>query len=322
MAKTTIALKIKCLLCFSFLLCHAVTALGIKYKLDTSWPKDSSQFSAPIFSATVNSFTGNVFVARRNTNSSDILQYSQEGKYVKTLLIKGNTLEQVHGLTYHRDSNSLWATDVGNGSYGYTVKQYSLEGELLKVLGTPGTPGSSLTPLQFGNVADVGFDRDGMMYIADGDGGLNNRLVELNTSYNEVWNVGKNGTGQLDFRIPHSVAISPTTGNVWVADRMNNRLQEFDPHKHKLLASCQMSGGEPYSVRFSPDGSHLIVAQLQNDTIAFVSSKISQSKCETLGLVKLSPNSKPHLVDVDTLTGDFYVGNIGTPPACLRFTPG
>lgn len=68
------------------------------------------------------------------------------------------------------------------GSYGYTVKQYSLEGELLKVLGTPGTPGSSLTPLQFGNVADVGFDRDGMMYIADGDGGLNNRLVELNTS--------------------------------------------------------------------------------------------------------------------------------------------
>ncbi|PIK53322.1 putative NHL repeat-containing protein 3 [Apostichopus japonicus] len=126
----------------------------------------------------------------------------------------------------------------------------------------------------------------------------------------------------LDFRIPHSVTVSPATGHIWVADRMNNRLKVFDPIEPKLVKSCQMDGGQPYSVRFSKDGSHLIVAQLQNDTIAFVSSQFAdQSTCKKLGSVKLPPGSKPHLVDVDKFNGAFYVGNIGDPPSCLRFIP-
>ncbi|PIK39198.1 putative NHL repeat-containing protein 3, partial [Apostichopus japonicus] len=191
----------------------------------------------------------------RDKESSSILLFAQSGDYIQTLPIKSNTLEQVHGLTFHADTGleryTLWATDVGNGPFGYTVKQYDLNGSLLRVLGTPGTAGSSLTPLQFGNVAEVAFDNKGLMYVVDGDGGLNNRLVKLNSNYSELWSFGQNGTGPLDFRIPHSVTVSPATGHIWVADRMNNRLKVFDPVEPKLVKSCQMDGGQPYSVRFS-----------------------------------------------------------------------
>ncbi|KAJ8024165.1 NHL repeat-containing protein 3 [Holothuria leucospilota] len=313
---------------YFFLLVHLgvhiskVFAETIEYRLDDSWPKDKSLFSAPIFSVAVNQDNGDVYVAKRNTKDSNILHFLRDGEFKRFLQVEG-TLEQVHGLTFHTDlqgKQSLWATDVGNGSYGYTVKEYSLDGALLRMLGTPGIAGSHLKPLQFGNVADVAFDARGLLYAVDGDGGVNNRLIKLNSTFQDLWSVGKEGSGEYEFHIPHSVAVSPRTGNVWVADRMNNRLLVFDQKKPTLLASCSMKGGQPYSVRFSADGSHLIVAQLNNDTVTFVSSVIDSSVCKTLGFVQLTKTVKPHLVDVDLKSGAFYVGEIGIP-GCQRFVP-
>ncbi|KAJ8024166.1 NHL repeat-containing protein 3 [Holothuria leucospilota] len=246
---------------YFFLLVHLgvhiskVFAETIEYRLDDSWPKDKSLFSAPIFSVAVNQDNGDVYVAKRNTKDSNILHFLKDGEFKRFLQVEG-TLEQVHGLTFHTDlqgKQSLWATDVGN-------------------------------------------------------------------AFQDLWSVGKEGSGEYEFHIPHSVAVSPRTGNVWVADRMNNRLLVFDQKKPTLLASCSMQGGQPYSVRFSADGSHLIIAQLSNDTVTFVSSVIDSSVCRTLGFVQLAKTVKPHLVDVDLKSGAFYVGEIGIP-GCQRFVP-
>lgn len=66
------------------------------------------------------------------------------------------------------------------GPYGHTIKQYSPSGKLLQVLGTAGKAGSGLTPLQFDQPAEI-FVHDSTreIYIVDGDGGMNNRLLKL-----------------------------------------------------------------------------------------------------------------------------------------------
>ncbi len=65
------------------------------------------------------------------------------------------------------------------GPYGHTVKQYSPSGKLLQVLGSPGKAGSSLSPLQFDQPAEIFVHSSGEIYIVDGDGGVNNRLIKL-----------------------------------------------------------------------------------------------------------------------------------------------
>lgn len=59
------------------------------------------------------------------------------------------------------------------------MKQYSPLGKLLQMLGTPGNAGSSLIPLQFDQPAEIFVEESGEMYVVDGDGGMNNRLLKL-----------------------------------------------------------------------------------------------------------------------------------------------
>ncbi|KTF91192.1 hypothetical protein cypCar_00048372 [Cyprinus carpio] len=92
-------------------------------------------------------------------------------------------------------------------SYGHTVKQYSPSGKLLQVLGSPGRAGSSLSPLQFDQPAEIFVHSSGEIYIVDGDGGLNNRLIKLSRDLQVLWMHGEKGQGLAQFYIPHSVAV-------------------------------------------------------------------------------------------------------------------
>lgn len=65
------------------------------------------------------------------------------------------------------------------GSFGHTIKKYNSLGDLVQVLGTPGKKGTGLNPLQFDNPAELYVEDTGDIYIVDGDGGLNNRLIKL-----------------------------------------------------------------------------------------------------------------------------------------------
>lgn len=65
------------------------------------------------------------------------------------------------------------------GQYGHTIKQYSPSGKLLQILGTPGKAGASENPLQFDQPAEIFVHSSGEIYIVDGDGGMNNRLIKL-----------------------------------------------------------------------------------------------------------------------------------------------
>ena len=102
----------------------------------------------------------------------------------------------------------LWITDAHAGK---VMKFDPMTGKLLLTLGSPG---SGINPIQFGSVADIAFDAEGSVYISDGDGGVNARIMKLDSSYKLVWVVGNNGTvtpAASAFASPHSLDYDPTT---------------------------------------------------------------------------------------------------------------
>uniref|UniRef100_A0A3B3R8Y6 NHL repeat containing 3 n=1 Tax=Paramormyrops kingsleyae TaxID=1676925 RepID=A0A3B3R8Y6_9TELE len=177
------------------------------YKLDISWPKYTEHFTGEVFGVAVNQVAGLVYVAQRGENVPKVLVFSMDGDFLQTW--NTSTLEMPHGIFLSNASSNptVWITDVGNGPFGHTIKQYSPSGKLLQVLGTAGEAGSSVSPLQFDQPAEIFVHSSGDIYIVDGDGGLNNRLIKLSKDLQVQWMHGEKGAGLGQFYIPHSVTV-------------------------------------------------------------------------------------------------------------------
>ncbi|NXA69005.1 NHLC3 protein, partial [Mohoua ochrocephala] len=283
------------------------------YKLDIGWPKTPEHFTGQTFCVAVDSLHGLVYVGQVKDNVPKVLVFSEGGYF---LYAWNDTVEMPHGIFVWNTAteSSVWITDVGTGKYGHTVKQYSPLGKLMQVLGTPGNAGSSLIPLQFDQPAEIFVEETGEIYVVDGDGGMNNRLLKLSDDYKEIWLTGTNGSGIGQFKIPHSVTVD-AFGRVWVADRGNKRIQVFDKVTGEWLGSwsgCFSEDG-PYSVRFTADYKYLIVAQLNINRLAILAAPPvgSIGDCVMVHSVQLPDETKPHLVDVDMRSGAVYVAEIG-----------
>ncbi|KAF3825869.1 hypothetical protein GH733_006696 [Mirounga leonina] len=259
----------------------------IPYRLDVGWPKYSEYFTGATFCVAIDSLSGLVYIAQRGDNIPKVLVFTEDGYFLRSW---NYTVDTPHGIfaasTLHEQS--VWITDVGSGSYGHTIKKYNSFGDLVQVLGTPGKKGTGLNPLQFDNPAELYVDDTGDIYIVDGDGGLNNRLIKLSQDFMMLWLHGERGTGPAKFNIPHSV---------WVADRGNKRIQVFDKDT-----------GE-----FTPDGKYVIVAQLNLSRLLLVAAPPvgSIGNCSVIGTIQLADQVLPHLLDVSGKTGAIYVAEIG-----------
>lgn len=289
------------------------------YKLDISWPKYPELFGGDVFGVAVNHRAEVVYVAQRGDTVPKVLVFSTGGD----LLMSWNTstLEMPHGIFLaDPDSSSptVWITDVGNGPYGHSIKQYSPSGNLLQVLGTPGTAGTSLNPLQFDQPAEVFVHVSGEIYIVDGDGGVNNRLIKLSKDLEVLWVHGERGPGLAQLYIPHSVTVD-SYQRVWVADRGNKRIQVFDAATGNWLAawgSC-FTEDAPFSVRLTPDRKFMVVAQLNANQVSLLEAPPvgAVGECRVVSVIHLPEDVKPHLVDVDQNSGCLYVAEIGAGQA-------
>uniref|UniRef100_A0A3P8TB82 NHL repeat-containing protein 3 n=1 Tax=Amphiprion percula TaxID=161767 RepID=A0A3P8TB82_AMPPE len=294
------------------------------YKLDLSWPKNPELFSGLVFGVAVNQYAGVVYVAQRGDNVPKVLVFTTDGDFLMPW--NTTTLEMPHGI-FLADAASLnptvWITDVGNGPNGHCIKQYSPSGKLLQVLGTPGKAGSGLDPLQFDQPAEIFVQDSGEMYVVDGDGGMNNRLIKLSKDQEVLWVHGEKGHGMAQFYIPHSVTVD-SAQRVWVADRGNKRIQVFNSITGDWLGtwgSC-FTEDAPYSVRLTPDKKYFVVVQLNTNQISLLDAPpvgmIGQ--CRVVSVIQLADEVKPHLVDLDLKTGALYVAEIGAQQA-QKFTP-
>ncbi|KAJ1114425.1 hypothetical protein NDU88_002662 [Pleurodeles waltl] len=285
------------------------------YQLDLKWPKNSEVFSGQPFGVAVDPHLSLVYVAQRGENVPKVLVFTEDGLFLGAW--NNSSIEMPHGIftVNNVTHQSVWITDVGKGLYGHTIKQYDPSGKLIQVLGTAGKAGSALNPLQFDQPAEICVDQNGEIYIVDGDGGLNNRLLKLSADFRVLWMHGENGTGRTQFYIPHSVTVD-SVGRVWVADRGNKRIQVFDKVSGEWLGewkSCFSEDG-PYSVRLTTGEKYLIVVQLNISRVNILAVPPigNIGDCIIVSQIQLADGVRPHLVDVNVRTGAFYVAELGS----------
>ncbi|KAF6084591.1 NHL repeat containing 3 [Phyllostomus discolor] len=224
----------------------------VLYRLDVGWPKHPEYFAGATFCVAVDSPNGLVYVAQRGDDVQKVLVFTEDGYFLRAW---NHTVDTPHGMfaASTPQEPAVWITDVGSGPFGHTVKKYDSFGDLVQVLGTPGQSGAGLNPLQFDSPSELYVEDSGDIYVVDGDGGLNNRLIKLSQDLTVLWLRGERGTGPGEFHVPHSVTVD-SLGRVWVADRGNKRVQAFERDTGAWLGAwddCFAEEG-PSSVRQAP----------------------------------------------------------------------
>ena len=149
-----------------------------------------------------------------------------------------------HGLTIDRNDH-VWVTDVGL----HQVFKFSANGELMMSLGEKGKPGND--SMHFNQPTDIAFASDGSFYVSDGYG--NSRIMKFSPEGRFLFQWGREGNGEGEFRIPHSLDMD-SSGNIYVADRGNHRVQAFTPVGKFLNQWTQDDWGEICSVKINPGG--------------------------------------------------------------------
>jgi DNA-binding beta-propeller fold protein YncE len=100
----------------------------------------------------------------------------------------------------------------------------------------------------FNRPADVAFDKEGSIYVADGYG--NSRVVKFDHEGRFLKSWGKYGSGPGEFILPHSIVIDDD-GWVYVGDRENMRIQIFDTEGKYITEWRDI--GYPYGLLLGED---------------------------------------------------------------------
>src|SRR6516225_2929117 len=184
---------------------------------------------------------GHVFVfSRGSTNgpaygaaAAQLLEFDSDGKYIREIGHHLYAWSFAHAVKVDREDN-IWVADKGSDM----IIKFGPEGRVLMVFGRrqeasdEGTgplkhPKPPLPPIdgEFRQVTDMAWDAAGNTFISDGY--INSRIAKIDKDGNWIKSWGEPGTGPSQFNTPHSIATDDT-GNVYVADRGNGRIQVFD----------------------------------------------------------------------------------------------
>jgi len=164
---------------------------------------------------------GNVFVLNRGPHP--IMEFEPGGRFVRSL---GEGLfERPHGLRIDAEDN-IWATDGG----GHVVIKFNPQGRILLVLGVKGSAGelheAGFLRL-FNEPNDVAIGPAGEIFVTQGHGKGDSRVLKFDREGNFIKTWGGKGTAPGQFNVPHSIAVD-SRGRLHVADRGNKRIQIFD----------------------------------------------------------------------------------------------
>jgi peptidylamidoglycolate lyase len=152
-----------------------------------------------------------------------------------------------HGLKVD-DGNNIWVTDVGLNQ----VFKFSYDGKLLLKLGEAGVAGND--SMHFDKPTDIAITKDGSFYVSDGYG--NSRVIKFSATGKYLFEWGKKGGKEREFNIPHGITLD-NNGNVYVADRENNRIQVFDSTGKFIKQFADNSFGTICAVAFDNSKSKL-----------------------------------------------------------------
>ena len=170
------------------------------------------------------------------------IKFDPDGNVVESF--GGGLFIWPHGIDVDSDGN-VWVTDgVSSGNIpegddrGHRVIKFSPRGEVLMILGTGGEEGGGRN--HFTSPSDVVVAQNGDIFVADGHGNGNNRVVKFNRRGEFLMSWGQTGYGPGEFRSLHAIDID-ASGRVFVGDRSNSRIQIFDQQGNHLDTWYQFS---------------------------------------------------------------------------------
>ncbi len=177
----------------------------------------AGQFKSPEGIAVDSS--GNVWVS--DSGNSRVEVFTKEGTYIRQIGSSGSNngqFKRPEGLAVDAKGN-VWVTDTPDNR----VEEFSSEGQYLKTVGAEGTGNGQLK-----GPSDVGFNMEGNLYVLDKGNhriqvfrGLSSSAIPTYSS-----TFGSEGTGNGQVKGPWDMNTD-SSGNVWVADTANNRVEEF-----------------------------------------------------------------------------------------------
>lgn len=312
-------------------LLFALTAANAAYILDQGWPAGIQPYIANMSRITAvavaNGTSGSteIHVAQRGLTQPPVFVFDVSGKLLRTWGMEN--VVSLHGLHSQPGTPStVWATDIEEA----TVKQFNITGALLRTVGTADKPGNGVDPVQFSAPADIAITPAGNVIVSDGDGGTNNRVLDLlGDNLSVIYGVGGLGTGPSQFNSPHSVAFEAANSRFWVADRGNTRLQAFLADTGVWVGEWSAKNscfpGIPWGVRIHDALQRMIVADGTNMAVYVLqmeatSSRYNIGNCTLLQTIPFANGTTPHELAVDQQTGDFYVAGVGAIPTIQRYT--
>lgn len=223
---------------------------------------------------------GHIYVFHRGKHP--LMEFDASGKFVRR--IADDLFVTAHTVRVDAEDN-IWTTDVGS----HVVLKLSPNGLVLLSLGRMRVPGDDV--LHFNQPTDVAFDREGNIFVADGEG--NSRVLKFNKYGNVLLGWGMKGSGPGQFDLPHSIAVDGDL--VYVGDRENARIQIFDLNGRYLR---EWKLGHPFGLFIAPD--HFIY---MSDAMAGRILKINRDG-KTVGVLDGPASDKgrhfdPHSLAVD-----------------------
>ena len=206
-----------------------------------------------------------------NRGAAPLMEFDSDGKFLRTL---GQGLfTRTHGLRIDGEDN-LWVTDVA----AHIVVKLSPQGQVLLTLGTRGQAGEwneAAGSRRFTEPNDLAIGRNGDLFVVEGhtpDQG-DPRVLKFNKSGAFIQSWGGRGTEPGRFNVAHGIAID-AHGQLWVADRENQRIQIFD-QSGKFIRElryaglpCRLAIGEQYIYMVNGFAGQLLRLDLDGRVVA------------------------------------------------------
>ncbi len=194
---------------------------------------------------------GNILVFNRSEHA--LMEFNPGGMYLKTMC--RGLFDNPHGLKLDPQGN-IWATDTA----AHIVVKMSPEGRIRMVLGVKGraTDWHQAGHLRcFNEPNDIAFGPKGEVYVAQGHGKGESRVLKFDADGSFLTTWGGEGKEAGLFNQPHAVLVDPQ-GLVYIADRSNQRIQVFDGDG-KFLRE-KKHPGTPCGLALCGDKKHIMMA--------------------------------------------------------------
>ena len=205
------------------------TTTAPKFKVIEGWEKLPQGYMHKDVDGVAVDSLDNVYLMTRQ--DARVLVYDRDGNFLRSWGEQIFT-PRTHGIAIGLD-DMVYTVDDGD----HTMRKFTPEGEQLMVLGTPGVPSDTgfegkghdsvkHSGPPFNRPTDIAVAPNGEIYVSDGYGNARVHRFAADGTLIQSW--GDPGVGPGQFRLPHSVGISPDN-RVFVADRENDRIQIFSP---------------------------------------------------------------------------------------------